>query len=250
MALAALCDDSEWGRTWTAVLQTRFHSDGPLDEHSVGNLLIAGLWQRFPDPVMGLDWVGKLLGARGRVLPISTVPLTVWADVITSDGTLGRVSGQKAVALSEQRITHIYLEPPDPPACPEALAAVREADWVVLGPGSWYTSVIVHLLVPELAQALHETKAKRLLTLNLGNETETDGLSPVDHLAVLLEHAPDLRIDAVLADPSVCEDVSELEAGAKMLGAELIVSEVATNDGSATHDTLRLAAAYKDIIGP
>ena len=67
MALAALCDDSEWGRTWSAVLQHRFSSSGDLDQHAVGNLLIVALWELLEDPVTGLDWVGKLLGARGQI---------------------------------------------------------------------------------------------------------------------------------------------------------------------------------------
>jgi uncharacterized cofD-like protein len=248
MALAALCDDGEWGRTWSAVLQTRFKSAGPLDNHAVGNLLIAGLWQKFGDPIIGLDWIGRLLRARGRVLPISTVPLTVSADVATSSGEIARITGQKHVAVSQERIVHLWLDPAAPPACPEALHAVREADWVILGPGSWYTSVIVHLLVPELAQALHETKAKRLLTLNLTAEGETQGLSAIDHLMVLREHAPDLRIDVVLADPSTLDDDPALRAVAREFGADLVVSEVAASDGSPTHDSLRLAAAYQDIF--
>ncbi len=74
MALAALCDDSDWGHTWRDVLQHRFRSDGPLDQHAVGNLLIVALWELLGDPVAGLDWVGRLLGARGRVLPMSCRP--------------------------------------------------------------------------------------------------------------------------------------------------------------------------------
>ncbi len=69
MALAALCDDSEWGRTWSALLQHRFTSEGDLDNHAVGNLLIVALWELLDDPVAGLDWVGKLLGARGACFP-------------------------------------------------------------------------------------------------------------------------------------------------------------------------------------
>src|SRR5690625_2945918 len=82
MALSALCDESDWGHTWSDVLQHRFSSAGPLDGHALGNLLIVSLWELLGDEVAGLDWVGKLLGADGRVLPMAAVPLEIQADVI------------------------------------------------------------------------------------------------------------------------------------------------------------------------
>jgi len=248
MALAALCGDDDWGRTWSGALQTRFQTDGSLGQHAIGNLLIAGLWQMFGDPVTGLDWVGRLLGARGRVLPITTVPLTIGADVVNPDGSPGEIVGQSSLAKTESRIDHLWLEPANPPACPEAVAAIHQADWVVLGPGSWYTSVIVHLLVPELADALIETAAHRLLTLNLANESETNGLTTVDHLRALHHHAPGLRIDVVLADPSNIDDVPATQVAAGELGAELVLRPVAEGDGTPAHDPLRLATAYQDIF--
>ncbi|MCB0162287.1 MAG: YvcK family protein, partial [Caldilineaceae bacterium] len=79
MALAALCGDDEVGQLWADVLQSRFTGAGPLAGHAIGNLLIAGLWQKLPDPVAGLDMVGELLRIRGRVLPMAAVPLTIEA---------------------------------------------------------------------------------------------------------------------------------------------------------------------------
>ncbi|MBL0886308.1 gluconeogenesis factor YvcK family protein [Myceligenerans indicum] len=256
MALAALCDDSEWGRTWSAMLQHRFRSEGDLDNHAVGNLLIVALWELLGDPVAGLDWVGKLLGARGRVLPMASVPLVVEADVRRASHETGpgrpeveTVVGQSRVAVTDGRIEQLRLLPPDPPASKEAVEAVMEADWVVLGPGSWYSSVLVHLLVPDLAQALHDTSARRCVTLNLSAERgETAGLTAVDHLEALHRHAPGLRIDAVVADPSVVEDVSELQAAAGCMGAKLLMRQVRRGDGTARHDALRLAAAYRDVF--
>ena len=81
MALTALCDDSDWGHMWSAVLQHRFDGDGDLGGHALGNLLIVSLWQLIDDPVAGLDLVGRLLQARGRVLPMSAVPLELMAQV-------------------------------------------------------------------------------------------------------------------------------------------------------------------------
>ncbi|WP_166847453.1 uridine diphosphate-N-acetylglucosamine-binding protein YvcK [Isoptericola sp. BMS4] len=253
MALAALCDDSDWGRTWSDLLQHRFVSSGHLDNHAMGNLMIVALWEQLGDTVAGLDWVGRLLGARGRVLPMASVPLVVEADVHRDgdDGAVARetVVGQSRVAVTDGRIEQLRLVPADPPACAEAVEAVRAADWVVLGPGSWYSSVLVHLLVPELAAALHETDARVCVTLNLSAERgETHGLSAPDHLAALHRHAPDLRVDAVVADPSAVDDVAALAASANGMGARLLMRQVRRGDGSAQHDPLRLAAAFRDVF--
>ena len=275
MALAALCDDTEWGRTWRDVLQHRFTSDGPLAGHAVGNLLIAALWQQLGDSVEGLDLVGRLLGARGRVLPMSSVPLAIEADVrtpATADGPerVEVVRGQAAVATTTGRVEGVRLLPPDPPARPEVVEAVRSADWVVLGPGSWFTSVMPHLLVPELAAALRETSAQRCLVLNLVSEEkgETRGMGQADHVRALTAHARGLRLDVVLADPSAVEDVDELADVAAQAGAQLVLRQVRrrgrvrsgsrgqgaaaggspTSTRSAEHDPLRLAAALRDVL--
>ena len=248
MALSALCDDGEWGLTWRDVLQHRFHSDGPLNNHAVGNLLIVALWELLGDEVAGLDWVGRLLGVRGRVLPMAAVPLEIEADV-RSGGQTRTVRGQAAVALRAGRVEHVRVLPENPPACPEALSAVRAADWVVLGPGSWYTSVIPHLLVHELSEALHTTSARRALTLNLSAQVgETDGMTAADHVRSLHEHAPDLGLDVVIADPAAVEDLDDLTDAAAACGASLLLRQVGVGDGTARHDTLRLAAAYRDAF--
>ncbi|GIG26148.1 gluconeogenesis factor YvcK family protein [Cellulomonas denverensis] len=248
MALAALCEDSDWGRTWRDVLQHRFTSAGDLDQHAVGNLLIVALWELLGDTVDGLDWVGRLLDAKGRVLPMAAVPLAIEADVVHPDGSAGLVRGQSRVAVTTDRIAQVRLTPQRPPALPESVAAVREADWVVLGPGSWYTSVIPHLLVPELADALLTTTARRIVVLNLSPESETAGMGPCEHLDALREHAPDLRLDAVIADPGAVEDVDELIERTQGFGGRLLLRQVRRGDGSPRHDALRLAAAISDVV--
>lgn len=248
MALSALCDDSDWGRLWRDVLQHRFASEGPLDQHTLGNLLIVTLWQLLGDPVAGLDWVGRLLGARGRVLPMAAVPLRIEADVDTPDGAV-TVCGQAQVAKAPGRVLGVRLVPEAPPARPEAVAAVMEADWVVLGPGSWFTSVVPHLLVPELAQALHATDARRCVTLNVDpGADETYGYSALGLLEVLDHHAPDLKIDAVVADRASVEDASALEAYAHRRGAVLHLDDVAET-GAPRHSRSRLAGAYRAVLG-
>ena len=249
MALSALCDDSDWGRTWRDVLQHRFRTDGSLDQHAVGNLLIVALWELLGDSVAGLDWVGRLLGARGRVLPMAAVPLEIEAELVPDDGGVRVVRGQSAVAVAPGRVRSVRLLPTDPPACPEAVAAVDAADWVVLGPGSWFTSVMPHLLVPELSAALHRTTARRCVTLNLSAESgETPGMAAHDHLRALRDHAPDLRIDVVIADPTVIEDLGALHDQSAAMGARLLLRQVGVGDGTPRHDSLRLAAAYRDAF--
>ncbi|MBU4213676.1 MAG: uridine diphosphate-N-acetylglucosamine-binding protein YvcK [Actinobacteria bacterium] len=249
MAMAALCDDSGPGRTWRTLLQHRFSSLGPLDQHALGNLLIAGVWEIVDDPVAGLDLLGGLLGARGRVLPMCPVPLQIEADVRRPDGGLEIVVGQSSVARTADPIERVRLLPAAPPACDQAVAAVRAADVVVLGPGSWYTSVLPHLLVPDLALALQTTTARSIVVLNIEPEEagETAGMRAYEHLEVLREHAPALFVEAVVADPSSVDDIVRLDELASSMGARLLVRQVRRGDGSARHDPLRLAAALRDV---
>jgi uncharacterized cofD-like protein len=253
MALAALCGDDESGRTWADVLQYRFNSEGPLGDHAIGNLLIAGLWERLGDPVAGLDMVARLLSAKGRVLPMASVPLDIEAEVLGLDpdkpDEISRVRGQARVAKTSGEVCSVRLLPRDPPACKESIEVVLDADWIVLGPGSWFTSVIPHLLVPELAKAIHDTAAQRILTLNLEPADETAGFSAAKHVELLADHAPDLRLDVVLADGNFGADDPHLASWVDSLGAQLVVGDLAARDGSPRHDPLRLASAYAEIMG-
>ena len=253
MALTALCDDSEWGQTWSDVLQHRFTGDGHLSGHALGNLLIVALWQLHDDPVTGLDLVGRLLSARGRVLPMAAVPLELTAEVSGLDESdltaIRTVRGQVAIARTRGLVESMALLPPDPPARPESVAAVHEADHIIIGPGSWYTSVLTHLLVPELREALVTTSARKVLTLNLEMHTaETRGFSATRHIETLHQTAPELEVDVVLADPNVVEHADRLSAACEKLGAELVTTPLAQVQHADRHDALRLAAAYRDIL--
>jgi len=252
-ALSALCGDDEWGSTWARVLQHRFHSDGDMDEHAVGNLLIVALWQLLGDHVDGLDWVARLLGAGGRVLPMATVPLDITAIVegVHADRPHERteVRGQVEVATTPGRVCSVALDPVDPPACTEALDAVKAADWVVLGPGSWFTSVIPHLLVPELRQALETSEARKLVVLNLEpQQGETAGFAPETHLEVLAEQAPALRLDCVLADRGWVGDPRGLERVAARLGARLELADLALDGSTPRHDPTKLVRSFSRVL--
>lgn len=248
MALASLCEETEWGLTWRDVLQTRLHTTGPLDGHALGNLLISGLWQMLGDPVEGLDWVARLLNAQGRVLPMASVPLDIEAEM-KDRGREYTVRGQSRVAVAPGTVRHVRLIPEDPPVPGAVLEAIDAADWVVLGPGSWYTSVIPHLLVTDLHRALVTTDAHRALVLNLARQRgETDTMTSADHVRVLLQHAPDLKLDVVLADPTAIDDIDDLVEAAQEAGARLMLRQVRTGDGMPHHDPLRLAAALRDAF--
>ena len=254
MALSALCEETEWGHTWRDVPQHRFAGEGPLGGHALGNLLIVALWELHEDPVAGLELVGRLLNARGRVLPMASVPLDIEADVVGADpgepDEVSLVRGQAQVATTKGKVRDLRLLPASPPAYPESIAAIRAADWVVLGPGSWFTSVMPHLLVPELAEALSVTRARRLLVLNLEMVTnETAGFSAIHHLESFAAHAPHIKLDAVLADPSIVDDEQALAAACHAVGAELHIHRVAISMSPTQHDRLRLAAALQDVLG-
>lgn len=264
MALAALCDDTEWGRTWAQVMQHRFRSrdgvQGSLDDHAMGNLLIVALWELIGDPVDGLRWAGALLGARGQVLPMSRQPLTMSGLVHPAAGEAGeahaepvRIGSQVELAQAGQlgRLSDVEIHPAEAEACAEAVSAIELSDWVVFGPGSWYTSVLPHLLLQDMRTALYETEAKRCIVMNLTVETdETAGMSAADHLRVLHRYAPQIRIDRILADSaSVKEaDRTDFEQVAAELGAEVRYHEVRSGERPEVHDPLRLAIALNEVF--
>lgn len=255
MALAALCGDDTWGSTWARVLQHRFASKGDLDGHSLGNLLITALWEETENLVEGLDWVARLLDAKGKVLPLCVEPLDIYANVITSNGQSEIVRGQVQVATTPHAIQSIGLKPENPMVCEQAVAAVKNADFVVLGPGSWYTSVLTHFQVPQMAQALHDTTASRVLVINLRPQRgETEGYSAASYLEVLAKSYPNFRVDVVLADSDhVGQDstspTSQLFELAQALGAQLVLAPLAKADGpSDQHDPALLASAFGSIF--
>jgi uncharacterized cofD-like protein len=254
MALAALAGDDEQSQMWATLAQHRLGGAATLAIHPVGNLMLAGLADLLDDPVASLDAVGRLLGAVGRVLPLSVRPIEIVAHVVGmnpfDEDSIDEVRGQVAVATTPGQVVGVSIDPPTVNACPEAIEAVLDADWLVFGPGSWFTSVIPHLLVPDMMKAVMTSQARRVVTLNMSAQSgETEGFSPATHLEVLAAHAPDLNVDVVLAARrAAAEGMTSLEAGAASLGARLVVAHLGADQSVPTHDPQLLAAAYESIF--
>jgi uncharacterized cofD-like protein len=253
-ALAALADEADPVASQTAaMMQHRFTGSDPLAGHPVGNLVLCGLMEVLGDPVAALDHVAALVRAAGRVLPMSCDPVWIEADVRGADqgrpGEVVTVRGQHAVAVTRGEVETVRLTPARPAPCVEAVAATKEADWLIFGPGSWYTSVIPHLLVPEIADAIVTSRASRLVTLNLASERETLGLSLAGHLAALAEYLPGLTIDTVVADGKAVGNPEPVRRAAESLGARLVLAPVAVADGDPRHDPVALGAALVPALG-
>ena len=249
MALAALCSDDEWGRSWAEIMQYRFTSDGELNGHAIGNLLLAALWDRDEDTVAGLDRVGALLKVIGRVLPMATEPLDIEATFENSIGTK-IVRGQAEVATTKGRLKSLRIIPENPPAYSEALAAISEADWITMGPGSWFSSVLPHLLVPAQRDAIVKSKAKKILLLNLDTADksagEYAGYSPLEHLRILTTYAPEIHFDCVILDSSA-EGQEELARHLSTIGSELVVADLRSAGSPLHHDVKKLGRLFAHI---
>lgn len=256
MALAALCGDDTWGRTWSKVLQHRFAGDGELAGHAVGNLLISALWQETGDVVDGLDWVAALLEAQGRVLPVVREPLDLVAQVRGLDGpdTVTTLRGQVDIATTSGEVISLSIEPADPQPCEQVLDAIDSAGMIVLGPGSWFTSVLPHLYVKQVHDAVLASDAVRVLVINVMPEAgETSGFTAARYVDNLADTFPQLRIDWVVVDPKAVVDEAALRAACDRLQAAPVVEEVraaADTGPKPGHDTLLLASVFQRLLTP
>jgi uncharacterized cofD-like protein len=252
MALAALCGDDAWGRDWADIMQYRFTSEGPMNGHALGNLLLAALWDRDEDVVVGLDRVAALLKVVGRVLPMSAQPLDIEAT-FDHDGKIVEAKGQVAVATTPGRLLELRLQPESPSPRPEVLQAIAEAELITMGPGSWFSSVLPHLLVPALREAIISSPAKKLLLLNLDSNRdqakagEYAGYSPKEHCEILEKYAPELHFDFVVGD-------SHLNGGKALAeylqgrGSAYIEADLRDDQVAIHHDGRKLASTFAHIV--
>ena len=251
MALAALCSDDSWGRDWADIMQYRFTSDGPLNGHALGNLLLAALWDRDEDVVIGLDRVGALLKVVGRVLPMTAEPLDIEATFLQNGREIEAI-GQVAVATTLGRLQELRMKPANPSTRPEVLAALSEADWITMGPGSWFSSVLPHLLVPSLRDAIVASPAKKILLLNLDSNKESApageyaGYSPREHCEILHHYAPALHFDLVIADSHLAGR-GELEVYLRDRGSAYLEADLRDEKMTIHHEGRKLASTFAHI---
>jgi uncharacterized cofD-like protein len=226
--LVALADADS---VWAQVFEHRFEV-GELEGHAVGNLVIAGLASALGDFDAALEEAGRLVGAVGRVLPATSVPV-----VLKAEAAGGPVEGQVRVA-SADRVSSVSLVPPDAEPPPAALEAVAAADQIVVGPGSLFTSVLAVVAVPALRAAVEASAAQAVYVCNLREQhPETDGFDVAAHVRALVDHG--LRPDVV-----VC-DTAAIERGD--IGLPVVERPLARADGLA-HDPAQLAAVLCELL--
>jgi len=249
-ALAALCADDEWGKSWAQIMQYRFTSQGEMDNHAVGNLLLTALWDRDGDPVKGLDRVGQLLKVVGRVLPMALEPLDIEGSFENKDG-IKLIRGQVQVAAAVGKVKELRLIPETPKATPEALSAIVAADWITIGPGSWLSSVMPHFLLKEQATQIKTSKAKKVMIFNLPNKHISDefsGFSLEAHLQLVLDHTPDLQIDVALIDKSLANTEPRFDDLVAKCGGKVLAFDLADNKETFHHDRDKLISAFAHIF--
>jgi uncharacterized cofD-like protein len=242
--LIALSNDELWARTF----EHRFTA-GELDGHALGNLVLVALTETTGDFTAALDAAGRLLGTVGRVLPATTEPVVLKAEVgLGGDGSgtqgddVQEVEGQVAVQNS-RNIRRVELVPADASAPVDAVRAVEAADQVVLAPGSLYTSLLPVLCVDNLRRAIAGTRGRVVQVANLRPQPpETSGLDGTGHLRAVRAHG--VRVDVFLSCVGGVLAVDDDEVRA--MGALPVAAAVATDRGL-THDSERLARALQAL---
>ena len=191
--IAALADEE---KLLTELFQYRFHAGDGLSGHSFGNLFISAMTEITGDLEQAIDASAKVLAIRGKVLPATLTDVSLWAKL--ADGRI--IEGESKITEAMGQIRQIGCHPADPVALPAALAAIKEADYIIIGPGSLYTSIIPNLLVPAIRQALAEVTVPRVYVCNIMTQPgETDNYSVADHIRAIEKVCEERIFDAVLA---------------------------------------------------
>lgn len=241
------------------LLQYRFPGDGDanLGGHTIGNLLLAAMASvQGDDFEEGVRQMNRVLAVRGQVVPATATPVTLHAQLV--DGV--EVTGQSQIARSSG-ISRVWLTPPEVSAGDDPRRAIDEADLIVIGPGSLYTSIMPSLLLPEIAAAIHLSPAVRLYVCNVATQVgETQGYDLADHLAALERHVGEGFVDVVLANnrfdarhpgdyPAEPVKLRWPPASPRSDGTapRLVLEDVVDPDDAHHHDPARLAAAIMRV---
>jgi len=220
------------GSLLASTFEYRFSGED-LGGHALGNLILAGLIDETGDPVAALEEAGRLLGVKGRVLPSTVEPVVLKAE---ADG--GHVAGQVAV-MATDNIRRVSLVPSDPEAPAQAVAALAEADQIVLGPGSLFTSVLAALAVPGIREGINRSSARKAYVCNLRPQIpETESFDVGMHLEALVAHG-------VSVDVAVC-DTAGMPLGRPLVP---VVDRPLSRPNGLAHDPVKLASALSDLLG-
>ncbi|WP_096190206.1 gluconeogenesis factor YvcK family protein [Evansella halocellulosilytica] len=179
------------------LFQHRFENGNGLSGHSLGNLLLAGMTSITGDFSRGVQELSRVLNVKGKVLPAANEEIVLHAEY--EDGTY--IEGESKIPLSGKKIKRVFLEPSHPEPLHESLEAIENADLLVFGPGSLYTSIIPNLLVPQMADAIRNSKAWKVYICNVMTQPgETDQFTAADHVQAIYDHVGDHFLNAVLVN--------------------------------------------------
>ena len=200
--LTALADDEEF---MTQVLQYRFSSASGVGQHNMGNLLLTALADITGSFEQGIHELASILAIRGKVTPSTLADINLAADIEFTDPN-GKVStkcvkGESQITESHGHILRCWIEPENVSANPEAIRAILNADLLLMGPGSLYTSILPNLMVPGIANAVAASSAKRLYICNLTSQPgETDNMDSYDHVKIIRKYIPDAELDGMICN--------------------------------------------------
>ena len=263
MCIAALADDES---LVTQLFQYRFGSGVGLSGHSFGNLFIAALAELTGSFERAVVESGKVMAIKGRIVPSTLQDVTLCAELVElkradmeagAEASHTSVRGESSIGKTGYPIERVWLEPNDPPAFPDAVKAILDADLVVMGPGSLFTSVMPNLLVPGIMQALRQTSAQRVYVANVATERgETDKFTLSDHVKALEAHIGRGIVDLVIANNHLSPDFRP-PTGVDMVNPEavlpnsvtrVVLADVTDNEHPWRHDPQKLAAAVMGLI--
>jgi uncharacterized cofD-like protein len=187
----------------TRLFQYRFSAGGGLEGHSFGNLFLSALTAITGNLETAITASSRVLAVQGQVVPATNVDVRLWAELENGQ----RIEGESNIGHAPSPIVRLGCVPSRPPALPRALEAIANADLIVLGPGSLYTSLLPNLLVPELVSAIQRSRAPRLYICNLMTQPgETDGLDVRGHLRAIEAQLASLGLSQRLFSAVLAQD--------------------------------------------
>lgn len=197
--LAALSNDEEM---MTQLFQYRFASGAGLNGHSLGNLLITALTEITGSFEAAISESARVLAVQGSVLPATLKNINLVGEVeLAENKTIIQVRGESEISQAGGRVRRVWLDPGNPTSYPPTIQALLNADLILVGPGSLYTSIIANLLVPDLLEAFKASKAYKFYICNIATQRgETDGYTCEDHVRAIEKHAGHRLFDVVLAN--------------------------------------------------